>query len=113
MGKTKHTAGKWIASNSIFTHVETTDGQWVCQMSNIKEKETPFLSDEYEAEAQRVREERHANSKLIASAPELLEALQSVADFYSAKVEQTKGAEQFNWECRLKEVQKVIDKATS
>jgi hypothetical protein len=99
--KTKHTTGQWKYSGlTIYAHkvTETQDSRKIIALIDPKRGEPS--------------EENEANAKLIASAPDLLETLQSVADFYSAKIEQTKGAEQFNWECRLKDVQKVIDKAT-
>ena len=99
--KTKHTDGQWKYSGlTIYAHkvTDTQDSRKIIASIDPKRGE--------------VSEENEANAKLISSAPDLLEALQSVADFYSVKVEQTKGAEQFNWECRLKEVQKAIDKAT-
>jgi len=73
--KTKHTQGEWTASNRIFLHVEMGN-QWICQLSNLENKEKNYLSDKYEAEEKRLKEEQEANAKLIASAPELLEALQ-------------------------------------
>lgn len=75
--KTKHTQGEWKSSNRIFLHVEMGN-QWICQLSNLENKEKNYLSDEYEAEEKRLKEEQEANAKLIASAPELLEALLAV-----------------------------------
>jgi hypothetical protein len=54
------------------------NNQWICQLSNLENKEKNYLSDEYEAEEKRLKEEQEANAKLIASAPELLEALLAV-----------------------------------
>ena len=94
--RTKHTNGQWTAEKENKNYSIFSDKMYIGSIS----------SSDVESE------QAEANTKLIASAPELLEALQSVADFYKAKISQTQGADQFNWECRLKEIQPIIDKAT-
>jgi hypothetical protein len=72
--KSTHTQGEWKSSNRILLHVEMGN-QWICQLSNLENTNKNFLSDEYDAEEKRLKEEQEANAKLIAAAPDLLQAL--------------------------------------
>ena len=80
--KQNHTQGEWKASNRIFLHVEIGD-QWICQLSNLENTNKNFLSDEYDAEERRLKEEQQANARLIAAAPDLLHALQTLVNWAS------------------------------
>lgn len=65
--KTKHTAGDWKATkidNGSISHVITSDSVIV---ANVNDLPNTFGSNE-------------ANAKLIAAAPELLEALQAIVN---------------------------------
>ncbi len=74
----KHTKGEWKTNSHPFLHVEV-ENQWICQLSDIKmEGFHSILSGEWDKENERVSEIKLANAKLIAAAPQLLEALQTL-----------------------------------
>jgi hypothetical protein len=65
--KNNITEGKWQVFKNPFLHIES-NGQWIAQTSEIKEKPTEWLSPEYEAEEIRVKKEEESNANLIADA---------------------------------------------
>lgn len=68
MSENKHTPGPWIISNiptGLGTFIVETEKNQICRTIN---KGQPIISTDQE----------HANAKLIAAAPDLLEALQNI-----------------------------------
>jgi hypothetical protein len=68
MEKLNITQCEWRLSKQHFLHIENESGEWVCQLNDIKPNETPFLSDEYLLEEQRVKSVKEHNAILIADA---------------------------------------------
>lgn len=94
--KPQHTAGEWKAADDYGTEIKSVDGKIVACTMNVmlaNKKQRPFAVEN--------SEEVKANARLIAAAPELLEALQYLL---SASGEQLTDA--------FEQAQNVINKAT-
>jgi len=72
----KHTQGPWQVNKKVKTVVETVEGG---QGINL-------IADCSDPDGNRSRAEDEANAMLIASAPELLEALEDIVKFYSDNI---------------------------
>jgi len=65
--ETKHTKGEWIikpSASELYSDIQTQDGKRICECKSYGEGFNDATEDE-----------REANAKLIAAAPELLKAL--------------------------------------
>ena len=83
--KTKHTPGEWTLSNNFDIEREKYVPEYRVQMGSAKRSVSiSFPSHHYFADAiehQQIKEEAETNAKLIAAAPELLEALNGITKF--------------------------------
>ncbi len=95
--KTQHTKGKWTVVDSGGTVISARESTYItiCKLENL-----PL----------RISAEVEANAKLIAAAPDMLEALQSVNNYFIDL--QNKCALTFSDERAWKLVSKAIQKAT-
>lgn len=70
----RHSPAPWKINQEIKTHVMTEDGYAICDMA------TTYSSLKYD--------EHLANARLIAAAPELLEALESLLPIWSSGIDE-------------------------
>jgi hypothetical protein len=71
----KHTQGNWEVKSNPFLHIES-NGQWICQLSDIKGENYSIMDERWQIEIDRLSEIKVSNAKLIAAAPDMLDALQ-------------------------------------
>lgn len=57
-----------------------TKGEWKAERTNVIVKDIKFIQNMPMGTMQKRRDEAHANAKLIAAAPDMLEALKVVLD---------------------------------
>lgn len=102
--KTKHTQGKWVFNNESLDHmhveVKNQDGYWKHVAHVYTEHNNPPRYEEAEA-----------NAKLIAAAPELLEALVEFVEMMSVFHKNKSGDGSQVGKC-LSKVETAIKKAT-
>ena len=72
--ETKHTKGKWFITNEL-EFESTIKNEYGVRIAEVKAYGGVFFKDA-------PVKEKEANAKLIVSAPELLEALKLMADYY-------------------------------
>ena len=105
--KVKHTPGPWKISRCQLKKTEHSAPDMLIEHGN-KTEHSPLLCQVYAAGGEHPRE---ANAKLIAAAPELLEALEKCADFMGSVA----GTENVSNSFReaLSEAKAAISKATA
>lgn len=88
--KTKHTQSPWLVSHESSEFESTITNKNGVRIAEVKSFDNSFFNDA-------TTEERKANQLLIASAPELLEALQSMRIMYRQWLEQDEQTQGYQW----------------
>ncbi len=94
----KHTQGKWKATGLEIRHINNS----------------MILANVYQhLEANQSRSEAEANAKLIAAAPDMLEALQNIYNNFSLNIKHNQGLNISEIKAGMSIIERTINKATS
>jgi hypothetical protein len=103
--ETKHTKGEWLIEIDHPESEPTAENK--CHMIEIRTKTFEWICSVMPY-GKKSKEETEANAKLIAAAPDLLEALIEALP----AVEELNGEFQEGWEDTINKIKKAIKKAT-